>query len=97
MPFVQYWPVGSSNDTVLSLTQAEISRALVADWLPTLPFASSRSVLGWPYHILEVENSTTHPYLTLKSIAGLSDRQWKGVLSWMFGIAGTRRILRKER
>jgi hypothetical protein len=97
MPCAQYWRVGRSNDTILPLTQAEISRALVADWLPTLPFVSSRNVLGWPYYIFDVERGANYSYWILRSIAGLSDRQWKGVLSWMLGIAGTRRVLGEER
>jgi hypothetical protein len=97
MSKVEYWAVGRANSVPLSLTQAEISRALIADWLPTLSFAASRSVLGWPYYLLDVESGAIHPYLVLKSIAGWSDRQWKGVLSWMIGIAGTRRVLNEEK
>jgi len=97
MSYVHYWPVGTTNDIRLSLTRAQICQALLADWLPTLPFAASRSVIGWPNYLITAESSVTHPYLYLESIAGWSDRQWKGVLSWMIGIAGTRRVLDTEK
>jgi len=90
MPYVQYWAIGNHNEASLSWTQAEISSALVADWLPALPFSASRSVLGWPHHLIRVQGGLVHPYLALESFAGYCERQWKGVLSWMLGIAGTR-------
>jgi hypothetical protein len=95
MSCLQYWPVGSLNDVSLSLTQADICRFLVADWLPTLPFAVSRSVLGWPYYLLSVDPGTKQ-YLILNPLAGWTERQWKVMLSWMIGIAGTRRVLAEE-
>ena len=83
LSFVQFWPVGSSNDTPLSLTQSDISRFLLADWLPTLPVSISRSVMGWPQYLIEAETGSSTPYLFLSQVAGWSERQWKGVLSWM--------------
>mgnify|MGYP000225449773 CR=1 FL=1 len=35
-------------------------------------------------------------YFVIERLAGLSDRQWKSVLSWMLGVAGTRRVLAEE-
>lgn len=96
MSCVQYWPVGTASDSRLSMTPAQICQALLADWLPTLPFAASRSVLGWPFFLVASEPGVPIPYLCIESMAGWSDRQWKGVLSWMFGIAGTRRVLDTE-
>lgn len=96
MSYVHYWPVGTVNDIRLPLTRAQICRDLLADWLPTLPFSASRSVLGWPYYLITAETGVTFPYLYLERVAGWSDRQWKGVLSWMLGIAGTRGVLHNE-
>lgn len=95
MSYVHYWPVGSTNDIHLSLTLAQICRALLADWLPTLPFSASRGVLSWPYYLIVADTGVPR-YLYLESIAGWSDRQWKMVLSWMLGVAGTRRVLDEE-
>ena len=94
MPYVQYWSIGNQAQTSLSLTQAEIADALVADWLPSFPVAASRSILGWPHFLIEIDSINS--YLALKSMTGWSDRQWKGVLSWMLGVAGTRKILGEE-
>lgn len=96
MPCVRYWPVGTTNDTTLPLTTDQICQVLLADWLPTLPFAASRSVLGWPNYLITADPGRSPSYLYLESVAGWSDRQWKGVLSWMLGIAGTRRVLDNE-
>ena len=96
MSSVQYWSVGSSKPSNLSLTHADISRFLLSDWLPDLPVSISRSVIGWPYYLVQTEAGTSTPYLFLSRIAGGSDRQWKGVLSWMLGVAGTRRVLDDE-
>jgi hypothetical protein len=96
MPYVQYWAIGNNIEASLPWTQAEISAAIVADWLPALPFSASRSVLGWPHHLISVQGGLVRPYLVLESFAGYCERQWKGVLSWMLGIAGTRKVLSEE-
>jgi hypothetical protein len=96
MPLVQYWAIGNHNEASLPWTQAEICAAIVADWLPALPFSASRSVLGWPHYLISVQGGLVHRYLVLQSFAGYCERQWKGVLSWMLEIAGTRRLLSEE-
>jgi len=97
MPFVHYWPVGFTKDIPLSMTPAQICQALLADWLPSLPFSASRSVMGWPFYLIKRRSRAKIPYLYLDPISGWSDRQWKGVLSWMLGVAGTRRVLAEEK
>jgi hypothetical protein len=93
---VQYWPVGSTSDTTLTLIQGDISRFLLTDWLPDLPVSISQSIMGWPQYLIEVETGVPRPYLYLSRIAGWSERQWKVVLSWMLGVVGTRRVLANE-
>jgi hypothetical protein len=95
MSLIEYWPCDNRVCQDLSLTQAEVSDALMLDWLPTFPFPTSRNFLGWPYYLLQEENQASR-YLVLEPIAGLSDKQWKGFLSWMLGIAGTRKVLKDE-
>jgi hypothetical protein len=96
LPIVQYWPVGSAREATLTLNPANISNFLLADWLPDLPFSLSQSVIGWPQYLIEAETGTTNQYLYLNRIAGWSDRQWKSILSWMIGVAATRRVLKEE-
>ncbi len=95
MSYAQYWGVGQRDDCPLRLTQAGICQALILDWCPLLPVSLGSSFMGWPHHLLELDNGNP-PYLTLRSIAGLGDRQWKGVLSWMLGISGTRKVIAEE-
>jgi hypothetical protein len=43
-----------------------------------------------------VFDGSTHEHLSVRERAGRSERQWKGVLSWMLGVAGTRHVLARE-
>lgn len=61
--------------------------------MPNLPLSTGVSFFGWPSQILFQSQSLGTPYLTIHQWLGQSERQWKGVISWMLGVAGARRIL----
>ena len=90
---VNYIPIGSTAVEALPLTTTEISSHLLADWLPNLPLATGASFFGWPSQILFQSHSLGTAYLTIHQWLGQSERQWKGVISWMLGVAGARRVL----
>lgn len=93
---VDYWMVGSDKPQLLSLTPREISKHLVQDWLPGTPLSLGTALFGWPAHITENVTKDGHQHLTLSSLLATSDRQWKGVISWMLGVAGARRVMEEE-
>jgi hypothetical protein len=93
---VQYWPVGASSPDDLPLSLNELARHLIADWVPSLPVTLGPFFFGWPAHLIEsiALNGTDHWSLH-KRVRG-TERQWKGVLSWMLGVVGTRHVLARE-
>jgi hypothetical protein len=94
--FVQSWAVGATTSTDLPMTAGDISGHLLADWIPSFPLALSSSFIGWPSFLIETVNLQAQQFLTLASVARTSERQWKGVLSWMLGVAGARHVLASE-
>ncbi len=96
---VDYWPVGQSQSTTLPMGTTDISRHLAADWVPSLPATVSNSFIGWPPELIRSLDPTPvdpSPVLCLKPEAGRCERQWKGFLAWMLGVAGTRHVLEDE-
>ena len=97
---VQYWAIGSNTETTLGLTLGEISGYLAEDWMPSFPASVSSAFMGWPTYLIEkykdVFQSQLLDYLTLREGVVETERQWKGFLSWMLGVAGTRHIIKKE-
>jgi hypothetical protein len=69
---------------------------LAADWLPSLPPAVAPSLIGWPSFLLESVQIEGDNVLALRDQAGHCERQWKSVVSWMLGVAGTRHFLKNE-
>lgn len=95
--FVQFWDAGSAASARLAMTVRDISRHLAADWVPTLPPADGTAFMGWPPFLIEdVPARGSTRFLALRDRAARSERQWKGVLSWMLGVAGARHFLRWE-
>lgn len=93
---VHYWSVGSTARVPLPLTQAQISNHLIADWVPSFPATLGTAVFGWPAHLTHVVTDGGTPHLALHPVLRGTERQWKGVLSWMMGVAGTRHVLEQE-
>jgi hypothetical protein len=92
--FVEFWNVGTRAAGTLPMTNNDICVHLLADWIPSLPAAVSSSFVGWPpFLVLALPGSRL---LALRAEAGRSERQWKGILSWMLGVASTRHVLKSE-
>lgn len=94
--FMEYWGVGATTKSTLPMTVDNVSSHLIADWIPALPAAIGSSFIGWPPYLIEVIKFEGRDLLTLRRETGRTERQWKGVLSWMLGIAGTRQVLASE-
>src|SRR5690242_744893 len=94
--FVQSWAVGATTSAGLPMTAGHISGHLLADWIPSFPLALSSSFVGWPSFLIKTVDFQTKQFLTLASVARTSERQWKGVLSWMLGVAGARHVLASD-
>jgi hypothetical protein len=52
--------------------------------------------MGWPLYLIKEVPFRGDRFLALRSETGRSERQWKGILSWMLGVAGTRQVLGSE-
>ena len=96
MTFVEFWPVGASQVAWLSMNANDVTTHLLADWVPSLPVNVSSSFAGWPPHLLLPIQLQSRDVLSLAQFAGRSERQWKGFLSWMLGVAGARHFLSHE-
>ena len=90
---IDFWDVGSAHNSRRAMTTADVSAHLAADWLPSLPTSVSSALIGWPPFVLEGVHHNGQDLLCLRDSVGRSERQWKGVLSWMLGVAGTRHFL----
>ncbi len=82
--------------TPLGMTISDISSHLLEDWVPSLPSVVSSAFMGWPLYLIDVNQFQPIDYLVLREEIRNTERQWKGFLSWMLGIAGTRHVLAKE-
>ncbi len=91
----QYWAVGQSASSPLALTTSELAGYLVSDWVSNLPSVTATDLMGWPQYLLTVTKSTTE--LCLVPELRNCERQWKGFVSWMLGVASARKILDEER
>jgi hypothetical protein len=94
--FVEFWDVGATQSSLLAMDAADVSNHLVADWIPSLPVNLSASFIGWPPILLETVLFDGQGVLSICRAAGRSERQWKSVLSWMLGVAGTRHFLARD-
>lgn len=90
---VQYWGVDKSLDSLLPMTTQDMSAHLAADWTPWLPPADGSKLFGWPQQLVTPNESGA---LTLDAMAAHSERQWKGVVSWMLSVACSRCVLNEK-
>ncbi len=94
--FVEFWSDGATTPSLIPMTQRDIASHLLVDWTPWLPMSASASLMGWPSYLIELVKYNGSDVLALCAEAGRTERQWKGMLSWMLGISGARHILAKE-
>ncbi|WP_176045120.1 hypothetical protein [Burkholderia sp. BCC1644] len=90
----QYWAVGQSTSSPLALTASELAGYLVSDWVSNIPSVTATDLMGWPQYLLTVAGLTNE--LTLVPELRNCERQWKGFVSWMLGVASARKILDEE-
>jgi hypothetical protein len=86
------WKVGEHFPSLLSLTPQEVSAHLLNDWLPAVPAGQGVAFMGWPDRLLINE----YGRLNLSELVARTERQWKGVISWLLGIAGARAYLKAD-
>lgn len=83
------WKVGSYFWDNLALTPQDVSAHLLSDWLPGVPAGQGVAFMGWPNRLL----SSQWGQLCLSDVVTRTERQWKGMISWMLGVAGSRAYL----
>ena len=93
---VDYWCVGRHSPTDLQLSAGTISSHLAADWVPSLSAVVGSSLMLWPQQLTYSATINGKKRLCLHGALGKSDRQWKGMVSWMLGVAGARQVLKDE-
>ena len=93
---VEFWNVGATTASSLPLTVQTVSSHILADWLPALPTSLSPTLIGWPPFLIETVRMSLGECLTMRQRAARTEKQWKGFVSWMLGVAGTRQFLEAE-
>jgi hypothetical protein len=83
---VRLWKVGGNYWDNLALTPLKVSAHLLSDWLPGVPAGQGAAFMGWPSRLL----SSEWGQLCLSDLVERTERQWKGMISWMLGVAGAR-------
>lgn len=86
------WKVGEQFPEDLPLTPQIISSHLLSDWLPGVPAGQGAAFMGWPSRLL----SSQWGRLCLSDLVATTERQWKGMISWMLGVAGARVYLAND-
>lgn len=94
--YVDYWDVAQVSPRPLEMQLAKIAAHLTSDWMPSLPTSGSGSLIGWPSVLIDTVQVGGEAHLALRAEAARCERQWKGFMSWMLGIAGTRHVLETE-
>ena len=94
---IEYWPVGSTASSYIPASVDEISAHLMDDWAPSLPIATGATFMGWPSFLLSPLTFNNLECLRLHDRTATTERQWKGVMSWMLGVAVARHILKIEK
>jgi hypothetical protein len=92
--YIQFLDVGSKEMELLPCTRENLASELTHDLLPTFAVSSPIAYLGWPIQLLEVNRFGNTECLSVHPILENSDRQWKGFVSWMLGVAGARVVLK---
>lgn len=85
--------VGSMMAEPIALTPHDVSAQLISDWLPGVPAGQGTDFMGWPNRLLFDQ----YGQLCLSDIVVQTERQWKGMISWMLGVAGARIYLNDDR
>jgi hypothetical protein len=93
---VEFWNVGATTASSLPLTVQNVSSHILADWLPALPISLSPTLIGWPPFLIQLARTPLGNCLALQKKAARTEKQWKGFVSWMLGVAGTRQFLESE-
>lgn len=87
------WKVGRAFAEDLALTPQDVSAHLLSDWLPGVPAGQGADFMGWPSRLLLSE----YGQLCLSDVVARTERQWKGMISWMLGVAGARAYLKEDK
>lgn len=96
---VLYWPVGKvkgDEPDELEMTIDDICKNLLMDWMPGTGTLNASAFLGWPHRLVNEYTYKKKTWLTLNEACAGIERQWKGFMSWMLGVAGARRVLAEE-
>jgi hypothetical protein len=84
--------VGGVVAETITLSPQDISAHLLNDWLPGVPAGQGADFMGWPNRLL----SYNYGQLCLSDVVAQTERQWKGMISWMLGVAGARIYLKDD-
>ena len=87
------WKVGCAVAEELALTPQDVAAHLLNDWLPGVPAGQGADFMGWPSRLL----LSDYGQLFLSDVVARTERQWKGMISWMLGVAGARAYLKEDK
>lgn len=99
---VLYWPaplpsvVPPANPQSLRLNPAQICNHLIQDWLPAFASPITSNMFGWLVFLMEEVRQGGTRYWAVDERLSRTEKQWKGMLSWMLGVVGARQVLARE-
>lgn len=87
-----YWPIGGNVRSFLPVSMAELAGNIATDWLPTRPSAVSTGMTDLLGEVLyEEQFAVNRRWIVNRQLTGM-DRQWRGVTSYICGVAFCRKI-----
>jgi hypothetical protein len=89
---VKVWRVGEKDPEDLAFTPQHVAAHLLSDWLPGVPAGQGADFMGWPSRLLLADAGQ----LCQSELVAQTERQWKGMVSWMLGVAGARSYLTND-
>lgn len=93
---VRYQRIDPPDQEWVPLTRSQMSNYLVEDWLPGGHPVAHTDLFGWLTGVIEERTTPEGTYWTVARRLHSTERQWKGVVSWMLGIIGARFLMADE-
>ncbi|RIK33488.1 MAG: hypothetical protein DCC55_34855 [Chloroflexi bacterium] len=94
--YFDYFPAGSSTPKRVKITEVELAKYIATDWMPGLPITIMNGFADVLRGVLETEEIQHHDYWCVNQDLASTDRQWKGMTSWILGVAFARFTVESE-
>lgn len=94
--YFQYYPVGESTVKKESVTDLEIASYIATEWFPNVPYSVINGFAEVIGNVLMPIRKGSSTFWHVNPDLAITDRQWKGMTSWIVGVAFTRFVIESE-